>query len=479
MAEKPAEPDVSLEHSEGNTHHTASSVFNGFGADEIETTFRSDFDACTNLLALFTCFFASTWMLAVPSGGIGLIVQAFLLDADKLIWVAAAVTILNCVLQSFLGDLSDHFGRKGFLLVGMALGITGSIIIGRAKSMEMVICGQVLSGCGLTIGYLAIPLTSELVPKDQRPKIQGIIGIFAGIANCIGVIIAGAFIKNKVGGAQDGWRGAFYLDAGFYAISFISLFSLYHPSARPNPENISIIARLQRIDWPGLTIFLVGLEYGGNPYKWSSDRSFDRWRACLVAFELWQAIGTKNGLLDHNIFKDRNFAMVLLLNFVGGMVLFGGQAFLRQELIYLLTSDAVLTGVYNLPFNIMGIVGGIVGGVVMTITKEAKPVVIASFVGMLIGNGLVAVLERHINYAAWFFPTALLGIAVGIQIALLPVVASLCTPNHLIAHALSLISSTRALGGSIGVVIFRFVTLGTHEPPLLHDIIIIQSNLFI
>lgn len=404
-------------------------------------------------------------MLVVPSGSIGFIVQAFPSGASKSIWIAAAVTIPNCVLQSFIGDLSDHIGRKGFLLGGMVFGLIGSLVTSRAKNIEMTIGGQVPSGVSLTIGYMAIPLASELVPKKERPEIQAIIGIAAGIANCVGVIIAGAFIKNNVGGTQDGWRGAFYFGAGFFALSFLAILTFYHPAARPNPENFSIWARLRKIDWAGvllvaagLTIFLVGLEYGGNPYKWSSARVLAPLivgGACLVAFAFWQTLGTKTGLLHHSLFSDRNFAVVLMLNFVGGIVLFSSQAFLPQELIYLLTQDAILTGVHNLPFNTMGIVGGIVGGIVMTLTKEAKPTVIASFVVMLVGSGLVAVMEPHINYAAWFFPTAMLGIAVGIQIALLPVVASLCTPNHLIAHALSIVASTRAFGGSIGVVIFR------------------------
>jgi MFS family permease len=416
MSNKPEELNVSLEHSEGSPNHTTP-AFHGFDLDgEIDAQFRWDFDVVTNLLALFTCFFASTWMLVTPSGSIGFISKAFPTESNKSIWIAAAVTIPNCVLQSFLGDLSDHFGRKGFLLIGMTLGIIGSLVASRAHSMEMVIGGQALSGCGLTIGYLAIPLAAELVPKNKRPIIQGIIGVFAGIANCTGVIISGAFIKHNVGGAQDGWRGAFYLGAGFYAVSLVTIFVFYHPSARPNPENLSILARLQKIDWPGvflvaagLTIFLIGLEYGGNPYKWTSARVLAPLiigGVCLVAFALWETIGTKNGLLGHSLFQDRNYTVVLLLNFVGGMVLFGGQAFLPQELILLFTSDAVLDGVYNLPFNIMGIVGGIVGGIAMTLTKEAKTTVIVSFAIMLVGSGLVAVLEPHISYAAWFFPTA-------------------------------------------------------------------------
>jgi hypothetical protein len=134
MSEKPEETNIALEHSEGPPDHTTSS-FHGFERDgEIDAQFRWDFDIVTNLLALFTCFFASTWMLVTPSGSTGFITQAFPTESDKSIWIAAAVTI----------------------------------------------------------------------PKNKRPIVQGIIGIFAGIANCIGVIISVAFIKHNVGGVQDG-----------------------------------------------------------------------------------------------------------------------------------------------------------------------------------------------------------------------------------------------------------------------------------
>jgi hypothetical protein len=292
-----------------------------------------------------------------------------------------------------------------------------------------------------------------------------LIGIAAGIANCFGIIIAGAFIKHKVGGVEDGWRGIFYLGSGFFALSWASIFLFYHPSPRPNPENLSISARLAKIDWigvflvaAGLFIFLVGLESGGNPSKWTDAKVLGPLivgGVCLVGFGIWESFATETGLLHHIFFQDRNYGLVLLLNFVGGMVLFGGTAFLPQKILYLLTSDAVLTGVYNLPFNVMGIVGGIIGGVAMTISKEAKPTVVGSFVVLLIGSGLLAVMQPHINYAAWFFPTAMLGSTVGVQVALLPVIAGICTPNHLIAQAISVVASTRAFGGSIGVVIFR------------------------
>jgi hypothetical protein len=61
----------------------------------------------------------------------------------------------------------------------------------------------------------------------------------------------------------------------------------------------------------------------------------------------------------------------------------------------------------------------------------------------------MTVMQPHISYAAWFSPTALLGIAIGIQTSLLVVFVSICAQNHLIATAVSLVTVTPSFGGSI------------------------------
>ncbi|KAH0265672.1 hypothetical protein KCU91_g11293, partial [Aureobasidium melanogenum] len=346
----------------------------------------------------------------------------------------------------------------------MVLGAVGMLVGSRATSMGMVIGGQTLSGIGLTCGYLAVPLVSEIVPKYHRPAIGALTGVVAGGATSTGSIISGAFIKYNVGGVGQGWRGGFYIGAGFYVVAFALLAIFYHPAARSNPENLSVWQRLRKVDWPGvfgllggLTMFLVGLQAGGNPYPWKSAKVLAPLIigfVMLAIFVVWEWKGVNNGILHHSFFQHSNFSLVLVLAFVGGMILFGGQAFIPQEIVYLFTSDAILTGVYSLPFNLMSVGGSIVGGVWMGITKEAKSAVIFSYVVMIVGNCLMIIMHPHINFAAWFFPNVLLALAVGIQTALLVIVVSVCTPNHLIAGAMAVIASIRALGGSIGITIF-------------------------
>jgi len=432
-----------------------------------EELFKWDLAICTNLLALFMCYFSSTWGLLVPTSSIAFIVEQFPDGAGKSAWIAAAVSIPNCVLQAFMGELSDILGRKHFLLAGMLLGITGAIVSSRANNVEMIIGGQVLNGCGLTLGYLAIPLVSEVVPKDKRPQMQGLAGVIAGIATMIGPVIQGAFIKNGVGGDTNGWRGGFYLCAGFYALTFISLVLFYHPAPRPGQNELSTMSRVAKIDWlgvflvaSGLVLFLVGLHYGGNPYEWTDPLvlcTLIIGGVLLMIFGIYNWRFRKDGLLHHAFFEHRNFAISMALNFVGGIVLFGGQAYLPQEIVTLFTNDAILTGVYNIPFNGFSIISAFIAGIIMGLTKEAKPIVITAFSFLLAGSGIMAVMEPHINFAAWFFPTALLGFGVGAQLSILNVVVSVCTANEYIAHAMSVVAAVRALGGSIGIVIFHAI----------------------
>jgi len=428
------------------------------------TDFKWDFQVLTNLIALFFTFFASTFMLVVPSSAIGFIEEAFPSQAGIGIWIASSSIVMNCVLNAFIGKVSDDFGRKWPLLLGMALGVAGTLISSRAKSLTTVIAGQVLNGSGWSLGYLAIPYVQEVVPKSKRPIIMALVGVVSGLAPLVGGIISGAFIKHNVGGVGQGWRVPFYLGAGLYALSFLAVLFFYHPQARPNPQKLTIAQRLRQVDWlgiflvtAGLVIFLVGIESGDNPTPWKSARVI----VCIIvgvilitAFGIWEWKGTTTGLLSHDLFVHPNFKYASILTVVGGIILFGGQAFLPQEVIYLYTHDAVLTGVYALPFNVASMIGAIVGGIWMTKSGEAKPAIMFAFALLVLGNCLMLYLKPHMEFAAWFFPTAFLGTSVGIVTTMLIVVVTICTPNHLIAAGVSVIASTRALGGSVGTVIF-------------------------
>lgn len=87
--------------------------------------------------------------------------------------------LTQAILQQPFGWLSDHWGRKPVLLIGLALFALGGMVAAMADTMVMLIIGRALQGCGAIAG-VAMALAADLTRPERRPVIMAIIGIGIG-----------------------------------------------------------------------------------------------------------------------------------------------------------------------------------------------------------------------------------------------------------------------------------------------------------
>ncbi|KAL5329803.1 hypothetical protein ACEPPN_003322 [Leptodophora sp. 'Broadleaf-Isolate-01'] len=436
--------------------------------EDLGREFKWNLDVVSNLGALYLLVFAMVWGQVVPPSSIAFIARKFPTEVGNASWIATAPTLILTATSAVIGDLSDIFGRRWFLLCSCILGCAGMLVAGRANSLLTVIGGQVLNGLAQGGGFLSNHLLQEIVPRRYRP--WGVAGsTFCSSFSFIGSpIIQGVLIQEGVGGVLDGWRIGLYLGAGLWALAGATLFLLYHPGDRPNPENLPVPQRLAKLDFVGiflvvggLTLFMVGINYGDNPYPFSSAYVLGPMicgAVLLICFGLWEWMGTSTGVLPHALFHERNYSITLLVRVVGGMALYGGQAYLPQVCVYVFGLGGLRTSVYQLPFSIATVWGAFASMGLLMIWKEVKLLVIALMLIMGLGAGLVNLVKEDSNFVVWFFPSLFMGLGIGGEASLLSVVASLATLDHLIATAVCVSTAFGSLGGIIALTMYNQIS---------------------
>lgn len=136
--------------------------------------------------------------------------------------------LTQAILQIPFGLLSDRFGRKKIIIIGLILFTAGSIVAALSTDIYGILMGRALQGSG-AIAAAIMALVADLTDEVHRTKAMAMIGasigVSFGVAITLGPIIAG------IAGVQ----GVFWLTAilAFLAI-FVVLFIV------PNPKQSKV-----------------------------------------------------------------------------------------------------------------------------------------------------------------------------------------------------------------------------------------------
>lgn len=127
------------------------------------------------------------------------------------------------LLQIPFGLLSDRFGRKKIILIGLVLFFIGSVIAALSSSIYGILLGRAFQGAG-AISAVIMALVADLTQEVHRTKAMATIGISIGMSFGVG-IVAGPIIAG-LGGIQS----VFGVTAGLTILAILSIFYIV-----PNP----------------------------------------------------------------------------------------------------------------------------------------------------------------------------------------------------------------------------------------------------
>src|SRR5699024_5376654 len=214
------------------------------------------------LAALMLTMFIAAMDIAIVSTVIPEIVRG-LGGFKKFSWVFSIYLLTQTATIPLYGKLSDLYGRKKILLIGIAIFLLGSAASAAAWNIDALIVFRGIQG----IGAGSIMATSNTIAGDiysvkERAKIQGWLSSIWGISAILGPVLGGGLAQSF------DWRWIFLINIPIGIIAAILLIVFLKEK---------IVKQQVKIDYLGalsifclLTALITFLLNGGQTWPWLS-----------------------------------------------------------------------------------------------------------------------------------------------------------------------------------------------------------------
>ena len=188
--------------------------------------------------------------------------------------LAASYAIMQFVFGPLLGSLSDRFGRRRVLLVGLVALCVDYLIMGFAGSIVLLLLGRLLAGAAGATIVTAKAYIADISTAENRAASFGMIGAAFGIGFILGPIIGGLL-------GTVGTRAPFFMAAALAALNFLYGYFVLPESLpvekrrafswrKSNPfSGILLIRKFPALGWVFLSFFLFQIAHSVYPAVWA------------------------------------------------------------------------------------------------------------------------------------------------------------------------------------------------------------------
>ncbi|GAA5054751.1 MFS transporter [Thermocatellispora tengchongensis] len=288
-------------------------------------------------------------------------------------WIIDAYVLVFAGLLLTSGSLSDRYGRRRLLIIGLAVLGGASLLALAATEPWHLIAVRVLMGVG---GSLLMPSTLSILitvfDNEQERRVAFAAWSAVAMVGMVAGPIVGGFLL------QHYWWGSVFLLNVPVAVLAIGAAIVFMPESR---------APARRIDPLGVVLSAAGMTgvvyyvIAGPHQGWAATGPLAALAVgvlTLVAFAVWE-LRTAHPMLPLRLFRDRNFSgasfSIVLLSFGSGALLL----MLTQYLQFVLDYSVMAAGLALLPYAVAATLFNAVGaGLGQKVSNRA-----------LIGGGLL------------------------------------------------------------------------------------------
>lgn len=376
---------------------------------------------------------------------------------DKLSWVVTAYLLTSTISVPISGKLSDLFGRRRLLMVGIVVFVLASMLSGIAGNIDQLIAFRALQGIGGGILMAnAFAIIGDLFDARERGKWQGIFGAVFGLSSVIGPLLGGYLTDgHSLFGLMTDWRWTFYINVPVGIVAF-SLIARYLPT---------IIDRATKpvIDYLGALMLTIGLaclvlatSLGGTKgWEWDSGQIISLFIGAAVfltafVFVEWNA---KDPILPLRFFRNSVFNLVSIMFLLFGMAFFGAIIYIPTFAQLVLNFSATNSGIILLPMIVGLTIASIATGQIVNKTGKYKIFMVIGLAVATIGVFTLHSLSPSSDYVALAWRMLIAGLGLGMAMPIFSLAVQNALPQKDLGAATSSTQLFRSIGGTVGLAV--------------------------
>lgn len=360
-------------------------------------------------------------------------------------WITTAYLVASTVMVPIYGKLSDLFGRKPILLVGIGVFLLGSLACGISTTTHALIASRAIQGLGAAALFTsAFAVVADIFAPAERGKYQGIFGGAWAVSSVVGPFLGG-FLTDSLS-----WHWVFFVNMPLGAIA-VTFIVAKMPMLKRQRETKPVI------DWFGAFFLLVAVV----PFlvALSLQRGAASIRGALLGVSLLGVIAfvltegrAREPLLDLRLFKNKIFAVGNMATFALGAAFLGAIVFLPLYMVNVVGLSATNAGLTMTPLT-FGIVAGNVGaGQIVARIGKYKPLMIIGNLILLAGFAILGfTLRPDSTMAEVTLKMVILGLGMGPSIPLYTLAVQNSVQPRDIGVATASVTFFRQIGSTLGV----------------------------
>ncbi|MFI6870752.1 MFS transporter [Nocardia sp. NPDC050406] len=367
-------------------------------------------------------------------------------------WIIDSYILVFAGLLLTSGSLSDRFGRRLVMVLGLVLFGAASLLAAYASSPELLIAGRVVMGIG---GALIMPSTLSILitvfDEQERPKAIASWSAVAMIGMVGGPIVGGVLLNHFW------WGAVFVLNVPIAVIAIVAALALMPESKGP----------WAKPDWSGMILSTVGITaLVWTIIEFPTKGIEGTWGSLVIAGVGMAAFVIREMKAEHpmvplqlfrnRVFTGSSFSLVLVTFANGGLLLV-----LTQYLQFVLGYSPIRTALAFTPFALTALVfNGIGAGLVQKF--GVRPVTLVGMAILAGGFGVLATLTTESGF--WWPALAMALVGAGAGLAMPAAIGALmgAIPPEQAGVGSALNDTIQQTGAALGVAVLGSVLAGTY-----------------